>query len=367
MGNNECPTCLELKNVIKRFSGVTAVDDVSLKVEDGSIFSLLGPSGCGKTTALRLVAGFETPDAGEILINNKVVNDIPAHKRDCSMVFQTLALFPHMTVAENIAYGLERRRVGKAEIKMKVREMLELIQLTGLEKRRPSQLSGGQRQRVALARSLVLHPNILLLDEPLAALDRKLRKEMQLELKQIQREVGITFLYVTHDQKEALSLSDAIAVMNKGKLVQVGSPMDIYEKPKTRFIADFMGGSNIFPGRGVANGDGKVQVETNDGLRLMACVNKETHCDKVTGVSVHAELMNVLPACEGKGRDNEFTGRVVEMVYQGDFIETKVCLDMSGGFITSHLSSSLGRKLQLCIGEEVIVYWDLESSNILTG
>ena len=191
------------------------MNNVSFQVEEGRIFSLLGPSGCGKTTTMRIIAGFESMDEGDVLIDNKVVNDTPAYKRNCSMVFQTLALFPHMTVEENIAYGLERRKVARNEIKKRVSKQIELMQLGGLEKRRPDQLSGGQRQRVALARSLVINPKILLLDEPLSSLDRKLRKEMQVELKQIQREVGITFFYVTHDQKEALSLSDKIAVMDK--------------------------------------------------------------------------------------------------------------------------------------------------------
>jgi spermidine/putrescine ABC transporter ATP-binding subunit len=366
MGKSEGIACLELRNVVKRFPGVTAVENVSLKVEEGKIFSLLGPSGCGKTTALRMVAGFETPDEGDILIDNNVVNDIPAYKRNCSMVFQTLALFPHMTVAENIAYGLERRKIAKDEIKTKVKEILGLIQLDGLEERRPNQLSGGQRQRVALARSLVIHPKILLLDEPLAALDRKLRKGMQRELKQIQREVGITFLYVTHDQKEALSLSDTIAVMDQGKLVQVGTPTEIYETPRTMFVADFMGGSNIFPGRAIASGDGKVQVITDDGLKLMALENKDIRCEEITGISVHAELVEVLPEGEGMGRDNGFKGRVIEMIYQGEFIETKVFLDQSGGFITSHLNRGHGRKIHLSIDEEVFIRWDLESSNILS-
>ena len=220
-------SCVELKNVVKRFPGVTAVDNISLLIPTGKVTSLLGPSGCGKTTALRLVAGLETADSGQILIDKQVVNDIPPYRRECTMVFQNLAVFPHMTVGENIAYGLHRRKVPKQEINKRVDEMLALIKLPHISLRYPTQLSGGQLQRVALARSLVLKPKILLLDEPLAALDRKLRKEMQIELKRIQREVGITFLYVTHDQKVALSISDVIAVMNQGKIVQLGTPIEI--------------------------------------------------------------------------------------------------------------------------------------------
>lgn len=366
MNNSDELLSLELKKVVKRFPGIVAVDSVDLQVGKGKVFSLLGPSGCGKTTALRMVAGFEYPDEGQILIDNKVVNTIPAYKRECSMVFQTLALFSHMTVAENIAYGLERRKTPKRVIGERIKEMLKLIQLEGLENRRPDQLSGGQRQRVALARSLVLNPRILLLDEPLAALDRKLRKDMQVELKQIQRKVGTTFFYVTHDQKEALSLSDTIAVMNKGKLVQVGTPNEIYEKPRTKFIADFMGGSNIFSGKLSGSVDGKVELETDKGLKIIAQKTDQIS-DKITGISVHAELVELLPLESDFAGDNKFKGRITEMIYQGDFIETRLTLDQSGDFVVSHLKSSIGRKMQLSPGDQVLVHWEAASSNLLSG
>ena len=242
--------CLDIKDVIKQFSEVTAVDRVSVQITEGEIFSLLGPSGCGKSTLLRLVAGLESLDQGSISIAGQLVNNLPPYKRDCSTVFQNHALFPHMSVADNIGFGLVERKISKSEIKKKVADKVDLVNLAGLESRYPDQLSGGQKQRVALARSLVLEPKILLLDEPLAALDRKLRKEMQVELKRIQREVGTTFLNVTHDQKEALSLSDRIAVMNEGKFLQIGTPDEIYETPSTIFIARFMGATNIFSGAG---------------------------------------------------------------------------------------------------------------------
>jgi len=365
MGNRESILCVELRNVVKRFPGVTAVDHVSLKVEQGKVFSLLGPSGCGKTTALRLVAGLETLDEGDVLIDGKVINDVPPYYRDCSTVFQTLALFPHMTVEGNIAYGLERRKVPKDEIGKRVGKMLELMELGGMEKRRPTQLSGGQRQRVALARSLVLNPKILLLDEPLASLDRKLRKEMQVELKRIQREVGITFLYVTHDQKVALSISDIIAVMRAGKLEQIGIPNEIYETPRTKFIADFMGAINIFSGKIIASGDGKVQLETESGSRVIAPENKDIRSEEVTGISIHPELVELLPVEAGLEGDNRFRGKIVEMIYQGDFIETKISLDQTGEPITAYLSSIQDRESQFSPGEEVLVHWSLESSNIL--
>ncbi len=368
MENREGIPCVELRNVVKRFPGVTAVDHVSLKVEQGRIFSLLGPSGCGKTTTLRLVAGFETLDEGDVLIDNKVVNDIPAHKRNCSTVFQTLALFPHMTVEENIGYGLERKGVAKDKIKKEVGEVLVLMQLSGMEKRRPSQLSGGQRQRVALARSLVLRPKILLLDEPLASLDRKLRKEMQTEIKRIQREVRITFLYVTHDQKEALTLSDTIAVMANGRLEQVGTPNEIYETPRTRFIADFMGAINIFLGKVIATGSSQeVQLETADGLKIIAIKNKGIPSEEITGISVHPELIDILPEGTDLEGDNKFRGKIIEMNYQGDFTETRICLNQVDRIITAHLSNEPGQNVRFSLDERVLLCWNRHSSKILIG
>lgn len=358
---------IELINLVKRFPGVTAVDHVSLTVEQGKIFSLLGPSGCGKTTVLRLIAGFEVADEGDILIDNKVINDVPPYYRACCTVFQTLALFPHMTVEKNIAYGLERRKALKNEIRKMVGEMLELVGLRGKEKRYPSQLSGGERQRVALARSLVLKPKILLLDEPLASLDRKLRKEMQVELKRVQREVGITFLYVTHDQKVALSISDIIAVMRKGKLEQVGIPKEIYETPRTRFIADFMGATNTFDGKLIASKDGKVELETEGGLRIIALENKDIRNEEVTGISIHPELIELLPEGAGMEGDNRFRGKITEMLYQGDFMETKIRLEQAGELITCHLSNRLAGETRFSVGEEVLVHWSPRSSNILLG
>ena len=367
MINRENAPCVELRGVVKSFPGVIAVDHVDLEVAQGKVFSLLGPSGCGKTTTLRLVAGLETLDEGDILIDGKVINDVPAYRRDCSTVFQTLALFPHMTVEGNIAYGLERRKVVKEEIKVRIGEMVELMGLGGMEKRHPSQLSGGQRQRVALARSLVLKPKILLLDEPLASLDRKLRKEMQVELKRIQREVGITFLYVTHDQKVALSISDIIAVMANGKLEQIGSARDIYETPRTKLIADFMGASNIFPGK-VKNGTGKdVEIETESGLKIIALKGKDGSGKEITGVSVHPELIDILPKGADVKGGNRFEGKITEMIYQGDFIETKVVIGRTGELVTANLGSEFGQETQFSPGEEVVLHWSPASSNILLG
>ncbi len=239
---------VELIGVSKAFGTTRAVRDLTLQVERGIFYSLLGPSGCGKTTTLRLIAGFEQPTAGQILIRGVDVAGLPPYRRDVNTVFQSYALFPHMSVADNIAYGLRQRHVPRAEIRRRVDEALEMVRLAGAGKRRPSELSGGMQQRVALARALINRPTVLLLDEPLSALDLKLRKEMQLELKTLQHTVGITFIYVTHDQEEAITLSNRIAVMNAGRLEQEGSPTDVYERPQTRFVADFIGLTNFITG-----------------------------------------------------------------------------------------------------------------------
>ena len=238
-------SAVRFENVSRRFGDVRAVDDVSLAVGSGEFFSMLGPSGSGKTTCLRLIAGFEQPDAGHIEIFGETAEGVPPYRRAVNTVFQDYALFPHMSVGDNVAYGLMVRGIGRAERQRQAREMLDLVKLTGLEERRPAALSGGQRQRVALARALVVKPKVLLLDEPLGALDLKLREQMQVELKALQREVGISFVYVTHDQGEALSMSDRVAVFNQGKIAQTGTPTEVYERPSTRFVADFVGGSNV--------------------------------------------------------------------------------------------------------------------------
>jgi ABC-type Fe3+/spermidine/putrescine transport system ATPase subunit len=243
---------IRLEQVTKTFDGrVVAVDAVTLDIAAGEFFSLLGPSGCGKTTSLRMIAGFDHPDSGRIHVGGRDITDLPVHRRDMGMVFQSYALFPHRTVAENVAFGLRMREVPKPEIVRRVQAALAQVALTGLEGRKPSQLSGGQQQRVALARALVVEPPVLLCDEPLGALDRKLRQQMQFELKELQKRLGVTLVFVTHDQEEALAMSDRMAVMNKGKVEQVGSPTEIYEQPRTRFVADFIGEINILETAGL--------------------------------------------------------------------------------------------------------------------
>jgi putative spermidine/putrescine transport system ATP-binding protein len=247
--NIRAAAAVRIERLSKSFDGVArAVDDVDLTIAAGEFFALLGPSGCGKTTTLRMIAGFETPDAGRILVGDTDMTDVPVHRRNMGMIFQSYALFPHRTVAENVAFGLRMRGLGRSEISGAVARALRQVALDGYEDRRPAQLSGGQQQRVALARAIVVRPPVLLCDEPLGALDRKLRQSMQFELKQLQKELGITLIFVTHDQEEAMAMSDRIAVMNAGRVEQLGTPSDIYSRPRTRFVADFIGEINLFDG-----------------------------------------------------------------------------------------------------------------------
>jgi spermidine/putrescine transport system ATP-binding protein len=368
--NDSIKKSLETRNVTKQFGDLIAVNDISLDIKEGEIFTFLGPSGCGKTTLLRCVAGLEDVDEGEILIGGEVANLIPPYKRNCSIVFQQHALFPHMSVFDNIAFGLVERKIAKDEIKRRVGELIELVNLTGMESRFPSQLSGGQQQRVALIRSLVLRPAVLLLDEPLAALDRKLRKEMQVELKRIQREVGITFMNVTHDQKEALSLSDRIAVMRDGEIVQLGTPSEIYESPRTTFVADFMGASNIFPGRAGARAGGRIEFRSEEGLQLTLADSNEVDIDKIEGVSVHPEVIGIaLDESETKPLESNghttFHGRIKDIFYQGDFSELTITLKDVQRDMSIHKARGISHDKELCPGLDVIVYWDWVHSNIL--
>jgi spermidine/putrescine transport system ATP-binding protein len=272
---------VELRGVTRRIGGQTILDRVDVVVERGEFFSLLGPSGCGKTTSLRLVAGFDDPDAGQVLVEGADMAGVPPYRRDVNTVFQSYALFPHMTVAENVAFGLEMQGVARADIDARVAEALELVKLAGLGARRPSELSGGQQQRVALARAIVRRPKVLLLDEPLGALDLKLRRGMQTELKRLQRRLGTTFVYVTHDQEEALSMSDRVAVMNEGRVLQVGAPREIYERPTSRFVADFLGEANLLDAEAVEGGARvagsiiRVADARSAGERATLCVRPE--------------------------------------------------------------------------------------------
>jgi spermidine/putrescine transport system ATP-binding protein len=312
-----------LESVTKQFGELVAVRDLSLRFAQGEFFTLLGPSGCGKTTTLRMIAGFEEPTAGRILIDGEDVSPLPPHRRPTNTVFQTYALFPHLSVGDNVAFGLRRKRTSRDEIERRVREELERVGLAGEVNRRPNQLSGGQQQRVALARALVNYPKVLLLDEPLGALDLKLRKGLQLELKRIQREVGITFVYVTHDQEEALTMSDRIAVMNRGAVEQVDTPEHVYEHPRTTFVAGFIGVSNLMPGRvtSVSGGRGGVRLESGvevdapaDGLRPGELCHVVVRPEKLRIAGTEEPEPDGLPSVEGVVESSVYLGTSTQIV-----------------------------------------------------
>jgi spermidine/putrescine transport system ATP-binding protein len=327
---------VEVRNVTKRFPGlskqpeseVVAVDDVTLEIRDGEFFSMLGPSGCGKTTTLRMIAGFEHPTSGEIYIHGRPMGLTPPYQRNTNMVFQSYALFPHMTIARNVAFGLEMKKVAKDAIARRVQEVLEMVRLPDFGPRRPNQLSGGQQQRIALARALVNRPEVLLLDEPLGALDLKLRKEMQIELKTLQREVGITFVYVTHDQEEALTMSDRIAVMHDGKVLQIGNPSEIYERPNCHFVADFIGDTNFLEGVVEQQEDDLVTVLVDGTLPVMAQTDQALSSRTRATVAVRPEKVRLLPKPPGADC-NAFPGRVEQVVYVGTDTRFRVRLSDS--------------------------------------
>ncbi|MDP3098578.1 MAG: ABC transporter ATP-binding protein [Syntrophales bacterium] len=313
---------VELTNITKLFGPLRAVDDVSLMIEEGDFFTLLGPSGCGKTTLLRTIAGFYNPDAGEIRFGERLINHIPAHRRETGMVFQNYALFPHLCVFDNIAYGLRARKIPKPEIAERVGRIIKIVQLEGLEHRAPSKLSGGQQQRVALARALVISPQILLMDEPLSNLDAKLRVSMREEIRRIQKELGITTIYVTHDQEEAMAVSDRIAILNRGRLEQVGAPTEIYYRPESRFSAEFMGSSNII--------EMEVTGWDEDHSRIAAKTAGQTFSlrgDKPSGarimISVRPEWIRAV-AGRRDGEDNILSGTVLSSTFLGSMIRYRV-------------------------------------------
>jgi spermidine/putrescine transport system ATP-binding protein len=321
---------VSLRGVTKRFGEFTAVDAIDLDIHEGEFFTLLGPSGCGKTTTLRMIAGFEEPNAGEILVGGNDVAGLPAHKRPTNTVFQSYALFPHLSVKDNVAYGLKRKKVDKAEIDERVSAELERVGLANEANRKPNQLSGGQQQRVALARAVVNLPKVLLLDEPLGALDLKLRKGLQLELKRIQQEIGITFVYVTHDQEEALTMSDRIAVMNRGIVEQVAIPVEVYERPETTFVAGFIGVSNLMPGVVRALTGDQAEVELEAGVTVSADANGLATGERCHAV-VRPEKLDVHPKGQASGLNNaqSVDGIVASSVYLGT--ATQLVVELKGG------------------------------------
>jgi spermidine/putrescine transport system ATP-binding protein len=345
---------VELHEVSKRFGSVAVVEGVSLQIRPGEFFSLLGPSGCGKTTTLRIIAGFVQPDAGEVFIGGRRVTHLPPNERDVNMVFQHYALFPHLTVEQNVAFGLEIQKLPRAQIRKRVGWALELVRLCGLESRYPHQLSGGQQQRVALARALVTQPSVLLLDEPLGALDLKLRQEMQWELKRLQRELKITFLYVTHDQGEALTMSDRLAVMNHGRVLQVGTPQEIYERPATRFVADFIGESNFLEGRVVAKEGDRALVQIGS-LHVTVASDQPLTLDQWVTVAVRPERIRLCPCSRSL-----WTGRVEELIYSGKETRYRVRISPDVTLIVS----SPGTK-GVGVGDRVGVEWDEQSLRLI--
>jgi spermidine/putrescine transport system ATP-binding protein len=345
------PADVTIERVTKRFDDVVAVDDLSLEIESGSFFALLGPSGCGKTTTLRMIGGFEEPTEGAIYLGDREVSGLPSYKRDVNTVFQSYALFPHLTIFENVAFGLRRKGVGRGETTERVGQALELVDLAGYDKRKPTQLSGGQQQRVALARALVNRPRVLLLDEPLGALDLKLRKQMQLELKRIQHEVGITFVHVTHDQEEAMTMANTIAVMEGGHIEQLGSPTELYETPKTAFVAGFLGVSNLIAGD-VEDG----AVVTPSGIRLQV-----GNLDGATGpvaVGVRPEKIHL-----GGDEANRIPGRILESAYIG--VATQYVVETDVGRLMVFAQNTHGSSEPIGPGSAVTLTFSPESTFVL--
>jgi len=343
---------LTLENITKVFpprgsaSEVTAVRDVNLDIEKGELVTLLGPSGCGKTTTLRMIAGFEFPTIGRIILDGKEINSLPPHKREMSMVFQSYAIFPHLTVYENIAYGLNVQRRSKSVIKEQVNKVLELVHLEGYGDRAPTQLSGGQQQRVALARALIMEPKVLLMDEPLSNLDAKLREEMRTEIRRIQKELSITSVYVTHDQIEAMTLSDRIVVMNQGIIEQIGTPVEIYRFPNSRFVADFIGRANFVPGEVQEKNDSKLTVKVFGETLELTNIKRDFNQQEAVTLIVRPEMIRI------KKTGEVFKGLIRRVVYLGDVIEYDVEV---GGQLVTGLETDPYVMEPFPVGEQVTV------------
>jgi spermidine/putrescine transport system ATP-binding protein len=349
---------IHLEGVSKRFADTTAVDDLTLSIPRGGFFAMLGPSGCGKTTTLRMIGGFEDPTQGRVFLGGSDVTQHPPYKRDVNTVFQSYALFPHLSVERNVAFGLERKKVAKEEARKRAAEALELVQLGHLAKRKPGQLSGGQQQRVALARALVNRPRALLLDEPLGALDLRLRKQLQIELKRIQQDVGITFVHVTHDQEEAMTMADTIAVMNGGKIEQAGSATDLYEHPRTAFVANFLGISNLIDAKVTSS----QRVETHDGAQLHVPA-----CEGMTGdvrVGVRPEKITLVPAGEPVPEgSNVLRGTIVVAAFLG--VSIQYVIKAAGGEELTVFAQNTDSAGSLAVGREVQLTWRPEHTFVV--
>jgi spermidine/putrescine transport system ATP-binding protein len=356
----ERTVAVELSAVTKRFGEFIAVDDLTLDIYEGEFFSLLGPSGCGKTTTLRMIAGFEEPTEGDISVGGDPMRRVPPYRRPVNTVFQSYAIFPHLNVFDNVAFGLRRSGVKGEELHKRVTDACEMVQLSGFEKRKPSMLSGGQQQRVALARALVNHPEVLLLDEPLGALDLKLRKEMQLYLKNLQHEVGITFIYVTHDQEEALTMSDRIAVINEGRVQQVADPPTLYEHPQNRFVADFIGQTNVFSGTVESVSGKRITLSTPSGKVEATAREAEVEVGAEAHATVRPEKVRF-----GSEGDNVSTARIQQLVYLG--VSTQYIAELPDGEKLVLYQQNSREDANPEIGEEVSVAWDARNCLILGG
>jgi spermidine/putrescine transport system ATP-binding protein len=359
---------VRLDHVTKAFGETIAVEDLSLEIWKGEFFSMLGPSGCGKTTTLRMIGGFEEPTGGTVYLGDQDVTNLPPFRRNVNTVFQNYALFPHLSIYENVAFGLRRKKVADAEIKTRVGQMLDLVELPGFEQRKPTMLSGGQQQRVALARALINHPQVLLLDEPLGALDLKLRKQMQIELKRIQTEVGITFIYVTHDQEEAMTMSDRIAVMRAGKIEQLGDPESLYERPETAFVAGFLGVSNLLEGEIAGHEGGMISIRLKDGTLIKAPAGSNGQTSVRLGV--RPEKLRV-SSNDGQsaGTDvNAVDGTVLDASYIG--VSTQYLVETRDGHKMTAYTQNLetaGLADLLARGAKVRLTWQPRHTFVLTG
>jgi putative spermidine/putrescine transport system ATP-binding protein/spermidine/putrescine transport system ATP-binding protein len=364
VADGNTPPAVQLRGVSKHFGKVVAVDNIDLDIPDGSLLTLLGPSGCGKTTILRMIAGLETPTDGDIFIKGKRVNDTPIHKRNLGMIFQNYALFPHKTIFDNVAFGLKYRKIPREEMKSKVERALEVVRLPGVEKRMPSQLSGGQQQRIALARAIVIEPDVLLMDEPLSALDENLREEMRVEVGNLHEMLGITSIFVTHDQREALVMSDSIVVMNEGRKQQEGPPEEVYNSPVSHFVADFIGHSNFFDGVISAVNGGQVEIKLDDSAEIIALQTGDWREGQRVEVVIRAQKFELFPMNHQDKEDdtNYFDGHIKARSYMGG--EVRYFAETTNGttvHIIGGIKSELFRR-----GDEVMLEFSPKDCHLLS-